>query len=193
VKFLLTAAGLLALSAGSMFADPLTLDGPWLEFQFGGVGSFAFGCGGTCSLTTNPVAIQSTTAPFTFTGPGLVEVVDLFLAGDTFTVFDNGVGVGNTSAVALSGSNACIVFGPPVAGDIGCSLGNPLYSKGFFNLLGPGSHSITIQATQVLDPNNQTNRAAAIALRDPIVPEPATMVLMGGGLVLLGFKFRRKA
>jgi hypothetical protein len=81
--------------------------------------------------------------PFTFThsGPVVVRVTDAFCRGDEFELFDAGVSVGRTSAVATDLNCS----GGPVAPDE--LFLDPTYSHGSFTL-GPGSHSITIVAVE---------------------------------------------
>jgi hypothetical protein len=75
--------------------------------------------------------------PFTFTSatPVTVRVTDDFCRGDQFRIFDFGVPIGDTSAVAIG---ACEEMGPDAA------FADPTYSSGSFPL-GPGAHSLTIQ------------------------------------------------
>ena len=69
-------------------------------------------------------------------------MTDAFLNGDVFEVFDNNVSIGQTSAVAPSGS----------CGDdpVPC-FGDPASSSAEFPL-GPGNHSITITPTDTVAP-----------------------------------------
>ena len=52
-------------------ATPIQPDGSWYEFLFD-AGSAATGCFGGCSATTNPLAADPLTAPWTFSGPATV-------------------------------------------------------------------------------------------------------------------------
>jgi hypothetical protein len=181
MKVFLTVAAFLMLSANSMFADALFTDGTWEEFLFGGVGSFGGICS-SCVATTDPVADQTLNAPWTFSGPATLQVLDLFVAGDQFAVFDNNVLLSDTSVPTNTGVNSC-------NGDIGCALADTAdYS--YLNVsLGGGNHSITIQVLQ----NAAGNTGGAAVLSASSVPEPGTLALLAGGLGVLGFWRRRRA
>jgi hypothetical protein len=137
-------------------------------------------------VPTNPLAERNTVAPWTFTGPGSLLVLDLGDIGDTFRSFDNSVQVGDTSAAPATGN--------PCGFDIACALthtGVSGYSSGMFNILGAGSHSITIS---LLTNAPNTTFGQAVFSLSPTVPEPATLGLIGAslaGLALLGRHGRR--
>jgi hypothetical protein len=127
----------------SMLLGPVTINGPWLEFGFGGVGTFATGC-----IPADPTGITNCapssggnsailgTPPWTLTAPSAVQltVTDAFASGDQFEVFDNNSSIGSTSAPVL---------GSICADPVPC-LANPAFSHEVFTL-GPGSHSLTIK------------------------------------------------
>ena len=181
MKLFLSAAALFALSATSMFASAIKTDGTWYEFGFDGVGSFATACP-SCGSTTDPVADQSADAPYTFSGPADLEVLDLFQSGDQFEVFDNNVDLGPTSVPGTAG--AC-------GNDIGCALADTNYTFGSYNL-GAGSHSITIET--IASPFGSGAAVfSATAGTTSATPEPGTIALLGAGLGLFGLsrRFRR--
>ena len=171
MKVFLTVAAFLALSANTMFADALFTDGTWEEFLFGSTGSFATGCGGSCALTTDPVADASLNAPWTFNGPAILQVLDLFVAGDQFAVFDNSVLLSNTSVPTNTGVSGC-------SNDIGCALADTADYSYLDIALGGGSHSITIQVIQ----NASGDTGGAAVLSATATPEPGTLALLAGGL-----------
>jgi hypothetical protein len=164
-----------------LFGTAVTADGSYHEFAFGVAGTFAYGCGGGCAPTSNPLAEASGSVPYTFSGPGSLFALDLFDEGDTFSIFDNSILVGATSTVVNSGADPC-------DGNTACASGNPGYSQGTFSL-GAGSHSITIEVTQ-----NAifTLEGAAVFSLSAATPEPAALLLMGMGLCGLGVLARRR-
>ena len=180
------AVGLLFLGSATLtFGDVLPVNGSWEEFLFGAAGSFATGCGGGCEATTNPVADQSLAAPWTFSGPATLTVLDLFLIGDEFNVYDNSVLLGPTGTVVNSGASPC-------GNDIGCAkldAGPTGYSEGIFDL-GAGAHSITIQVFQ--NAVGASGGAAVLSASAPAVPEPSSVALFGTVLAGVAIALKRK-
>jgi hypothetical protein len=110
--------------------------------------------------------------PFTFVsgGPVLLSVVDAFLKGDVFAVFDFGGPVGTTSFVLPAGGTT---------GDPNVAWGDPTYSQGSF-LLGPGPHAITFAA--VVNPFDGGRAYLRVDDATPRLPDSASTL----GLALLG-------
>lgn len=181
----LVLVGGLFLAALPVYATPVTANGSYHEFLFGATGSFATSCGGGCTPTTNPLAEQTGVPPYTFTGAATVFVLDLFLQGDEFTLYDNGSVIGNTSIVANTAAGTC-------GGDIACSLADVGYSRGSF-ALGAGSHSITVQTLR--NAVGTSGGAAVLSVSaPPTVPEPGTELLTMTGVAAIGMlRMRMKA
>lgn len=179
-NWFLTAAAVL-FTAGLSFADPINPpDGPWKEFLFGGVGSFATeGSSAVPSGGGNSIALPD--PPWTFSGNYVMTIVDAFLAGDEFSVYDFGVLVGTTSAPG---------GGTPAsdASDPDDTLLDGSYGRGIF-ALGGGSHSITIQVAS----SPFGSGAAFFRLDAAPVPEPAAAVLFALGAAGTYLRRRRKA
>ena len=168
-RFVVVGLFLVLLSAGSASATTIAVDGTWLEFQFD-AGGAAEGCFGGCVATTNPLASDALAPPWTFAGPATVTVLDLFLSGDTFELFDNLVSVGLSSLPTDDGD--CF-------NDIGCALADASYSRLVVEL-GAGAHSLTIN--NVASANAGGGAAVFRVGPSAAVPEPASLLLLGGSL-----------
>jgi hypothetical protein len=171
---------MLVFSARTASAGPITVDGTWREFGFFGAGSAGTDCPG-CIPATNPAAVFLDAPPWTFSGPATITVLDLFISGDTFQLFDNLVAVGSPSAPAEDGD---------CGSDIGCALADAAHYSRLIAQLGAGAHSLTINA--VASPTGGGAAVFQAAAPATAVPEPATMLLLGSGLAGVAARARRR-
>lgn len=171
-----------ALASLSAVAGPITPSG-WYGFAWGQSGT-TYGAETSAAIT--PIAYPGD-SPWTFT---LAEatpfsVVDGYLIGDQFEVFNFGSSIGTSSTPGISG--AC----SPGEDPIYCAS-SPGFSV-FSTLLAPGSYELSIQ-TIVFAPETSSG-GAWFGFEDvspAAIPEPATTALIGFGGVALWLFRRRK-
>ncbi len=181
IGVVVTLAFLIAAVNVPLFASAVTIGTTWYEITYGTAPGAASGCGGlSCSPTTNPASDQTNTSPWTITGPATITIQDIGDIGDRFTVSDNGVAIGTTSAPVGTGN--------PCGFDIGCARANANYSSGSFQL-GAGAHSITISVIQNAPGTTSGNAAFLISAPGVTgVPAPPSVLLLGTAmLAMLGW------
>ncbi|MFA4903357.1 MAG: VPLPA-CTERM sorting domain-containing protein [Desulfobaccales bacterium] len=183
ISMLLVVMGFVAAAQ----ADPITVNDPlWYEFSFTAVGVQAQGAFpddplGDFVIPSISGNSQNAPAPawtFSSLAPTFLTVVDAFLEGDAFNVFDFGLFIGGTTAVANTGNDSG-TDDPVVA------LLDPDLSRGFF-FLAAGNHSLTIEPYQIAGPGAAYFMVSAI-------PVPATLPLVLTGLGALVAWRRRSA
>ena len=160
---------------GAASATPIVLS-QWYEFGFGDPGSALSSGAGT---VPGILSIQVGDPAWTFVCPASgceITITDAFLALDEFELFDNLVSIGTTSPTAGDGGISC-------GNDELACLANPSFSHGVF-LLAAGAHSITGTHTVGIP--------GAGFFIVTAVPEPATLLLIGAGLLML-IGMRRRA
>ena len=176
VRYVRVAALSAALGlATPVLAVPIPLD-TFLQFSFTDAGVLATGCqpndpvGDFCVPSSGTPTEFLGAAPWTFVAPvagAFLTVVDAFVAGEQFEIFDLGVSLGLTSA-------------PVGVGDCGddpaACLADPNMSRGIFALLA-GDHSITI--TPTLSPGG----SGSGYLQVQQIPVPPSLALLAGGLL----------
>ena len=166
-----------AVSAPAQAADNIVLN-TWYAFNFQATGS-ALNGGGIPGTSPNGLAAPQTPWTITLSGPGKLTVTDVEIPGDQFTLYDNGVLLGTTSAPTPD-------FGVNVGECISCALGDPEFSKGVF-LLGAGVHNFTGVQDGVINFGDGDFKVS--------LPEPGTwaMMMIGLGGIGAAMRSRRKA
>jgi hypothetical protein len=177
---LLLVMSLGVVSAGVVQASSISM-GIWYDFQWETLTSnFGVAGGGTNGTTPAP------NPSWTYSGASIVTIVDSYLMGDMFTLWDNGSPVGTTSAVGNAITDTFYNGNGPVE-----ALTHTELSRGFFNLAG-GSHALDIEIFQTAFGN--TGGVAFFRVDAAPVPLPPSALLLGSGLLgLVGWRRFRKA
>ena len=150
--------GFVGAAQAAQAVDIKVCDKLWYEFGFSAIGVDATdGSGTTPSSAGN--SQDAPAPPWTFSSlvPTYLTVVDAFLEGDAFNVFNFGVGIGATTAVANTGNNSG-TSDPVVA------LTIPELSQGTF-FLPAGNHSLTMQPYQIVSPGAAFFQVSPACLR----------------------------
>jgi len=114
-------------------------------------------------------------------------ITDLFVVGDSYTVFVNGIPVLTTPAVPTWTADGCSGPYDPncFTTDPNVAWGNPIWSQGTFDL--NAGDIVTIQEDNI--PSGFTDGTYAITA---MTPEPGTLGLLGSGLLGLMGALRRR-
>jgi hypothetical protein len=164
-------AGILAAAcfAGTAQAATLVPDGGWSLFLFGSTGS-----------TLVDSNTNDTSWDFTLTSDAYLDVTDVAIIGDVFTLYNGASLIGTSSGYDLNGT---LLFDPDSA------FGSDQYSWGRW-LLTPGTYSINgIASESCCAQGGAYIRLAGVNG----VPEPESWALMIAGFGLVGAAMRRRA
>jgi hypothetical protein len=124
-------------------------------------------------------------------GPTQVQITDIYVPGDEFNIYDNGVLVGSSSAVAdWNTYEANAYASPPYTGDPGTAWASPAFShyEGDF----VAGDVITIQ--EAVEPSGFTDSTYSIrGVAAPDSPAGILGVLAIGSVLVIGGRARRMA
>jgi hypothetical protein len=186
-----------ALAATSLCSQATTVDlaadGQWNAFTIDALSSLSGGVEWIDGDDSNAEGFGSA-LNYSFTiGAGFqgwLTVVDANFGGDTFQVFNQGVLLGSTSAVAqTSYDNA-----PDLGNDHDAALLDAAFSHRVFKL-GAGSYRISglLAQSVLLDGAPLNATGGALKLHVGVVPEPGSAALVLAALGVVGLMAQRRS
>jgi len=182
---IIACAGLLACGLGTAQAATVALNAnSWEGFD---VDPISASDGSLSWINVDDGSL--TTFTLTTSVAGVLKVVDLGNAGDTFNV--NVTGPGGTQNLTTSAVSATSTSTASL-NQIDQALANPDFSRGFFDL-GPGTYTITGSLLQSALLGGEPLNATSGALEFTPVPLPAALPLLLSGLLGFGAVRRRRA
>jgi hypothetical protein len=187
------ALAFMVFSATAAFADGIDVSAVGGTYTFGGNIGDVFS---TTNLGSGGVSVHQTSpvpgAPFNLGSADTISfTTGLYLGGG---LFGSGGSISYSNAlcggVCFSGStNSSQLLGSTILASFTTNFVNPAFAALVGANFGGGAPNATGSLSLVLDPSNNTIGSADYTL---VTPEPASLLMLGGGLLAIGGSIRRK-
>lgn len=193
-SFVAAAVALSAVAAQAATVIPVTQDGSWNAFTVDALSTSAANALNWIDVDYSSAAGDADTLSFTFTvtDKAILRVVDLYTAGDTFSVAITsaaGTQLLGTSAVTARDLGDAVL---PFANTAAEAWGNLDFSQ-LQVVLGAGTYTVTGSLLQSVTDGSSALNSTAGGLSVTAVPEPTSLALVLAAIGVVGLVSRRRA